>query len=205
MPSHLLHLKKQLRWNDFGTPRHGAPPAAGQVAPAAQTRTNYRRVVNFDPVPHARPPQLRLRDDVSIDIYLEGAKTWVMQWVFQRPQPFQDSLLHHEQGHYDLVALFCRDLFIEIMALKPRTFSNGNAALQAVNGLFRRYDRLIDGVHKPYDDDTHHGLVAAQQRRWDGFIHAAFTRLRNPPMHAPDGTPYKVPLEEVLRQGGVTI
>lgn len=44
-----------------------------------------------------------------------------------------------------------------------------------------------------------------QQRRWDGFIQSAFTVPRNPPVSAPDGTPYKTPLLDCLRGGGVTL
>jgi len=64
---------------------------------------------------------------------------------------------------------------------------------------------LVAAVHTPYDNQTDHGNTAQQQQRWDGFISSAFTTPRTPSMSAPDGTPYKAPLLDVLRQGGVIL
>jgi hypothetical protein len=203
--SRLVNLRRTLTWQDFGTPRPGSAPGPGQTATAAQTRARPRRSVFAEPVPGLRPPQFRLRDDVNITIELDPNQTFVMAWVFQQPVSFQNSLLHHEQGHYDLVALFCRDMFIDAMALKTQTFPNAQAVLQAVQNIFNQYDRLIAAVHAPYDNDTLRGGNSAQQSRWDGFIQTAFTQPRSPAVQAPDGTPYKTPLLDVLRQGGVQI
>jgi len=77
--------------------------------------------------------------------------------------------------------------------------------LQAVQQIFSRFDPLIASVHTFYDNDAQHGRNAPQQTRWDGFIQTAFARPRNPPMSAPGSTPYKVPLLDCLRSGGVNI
>jgi hypothetical protein len=156
-------------------------------------------------VPHAHPPQFRLKDDVSITIILQPNQMFVNDWVFRRPSAFQDSLLHHEQGHYDLVALFCRDMFIDIMALKSQTFATGATLLTAVQQIFKRYDGFIAGVHALYDNDAQHGRNPQQQQRWDGIIQRAFTQARNPPVSAPDGASYKVTLLDSLRTGGISI
>ncbi len=205
MASRLVNLLRPLTWHDFGHPRPGSPPAAGLTATAAQTRAFPQRSVFAEPVHHTHPPQFRLRDDVTVTIQLNTSQTFVMAWVFNQPTPFQNSLLHHEQGHYDLVALFCRDMFIDLMALKSSTFSTPQAVLQEAQRIFGQYDPLMAAVHTPYDNDTQRGNNSAQQTRWDGFIQTAFTQARNPPMQAPDGTPYKVLLANVLRQGGVQI
>src|SRR5688572_6390956 len=203
MPSQLTNLRKTLKWSDFGNPRPGEGPAPGVVATAAQTRATHSHTVNVEQVPGTRT--FRLADSVAISVILQRNQMFVNAWVFQQPQTFQDDLLHHEQGHYDLVALFCRDMFIDIMALKTQTFPNPNGVLQAVQQIFGRYDPLIAAVHTPYDNDAQHGRVPAQQRRWDGFIQTAFTTPRNPPVSAPDGATYKVPLLDTLRAGGVQI
>ena len=203
MPSQLTNLRKTLKWSDFGNPRPGEGPAPGVVATAAQTRATHSHTVNVEQVPGTRT--FRLADSVAISVILQRNQMFVNAWVFQQPQTFQDDLLHHEQGHYDLVALFCRDMFIDIMALKTQTFPNPNGVLQAVQQIFGRYDPLIAAVHTPYDNDSQHGRVPTQQRRWDGFIETAFTTPRNPPVVAPDGASYKVPLLDTLRAGGVQI
>ena len=205
MASQLNNLRKTLQWSDFGAPRPGQGPAPGVVATAAQTRATHSHSVNAEAIPGTHPPSFRLSNSVTISVILQRSQMFVNAWVFQQPQTFQDDLLHHEQGHYDLVALFCRDMFIDIMALKTQTFSSANAVLQAVQQIFGRYDPLIAAVHTPYDNDAQHGRVPAQQRRWDGFIQTAFTTPRNPPVSAPDGATYKVPLLDTLRAGGVQI
>jgi hypothetical protein len=205
MPSTLVNLRKTLTWKDFGTPKKGAAPAPGTKATAAQTRARPRRSAMAEVIPDTKPKEFRLQDTVGVTIELTPGQVWVMEWVFGRPQTFQDDLLHHEQGHYDLVALFCRDMFIDIMALKGQSFSKAADVLKAVQDVFDIYDPLMGDVHKPYDDDTEHGLKAAEQKTWDGYIQSAFTTPRNPPVNAPDGTPYKVTLASVLRAGKVPI
>ena len=205
MSSQLVNLRRTLTWGDFGTPRPGPDPAAGVVATAAKTRATHSHAVHAEVVPGTRPPTFRLKDDVTVSVILQQQQMFVNAWVFRQPAAFQTTLLHHEQGHYDLVALFCRDMFIEIMAVKAQTFANGGGPLSEVQQILNRYDALIKAVHTPYDDDTKHGRNAMQQQRWDGFIQSALTVARSPAVSAPDGTPYKEPLLDCLRAGGVSI
>jgi hypothetical protein len=205
LPSRLTGLQRTLTWHDFGAPRPGNPPLPGQHGTAAQTRARPSRTIFAEHVSGTRPPQYRLRDDVLIAVDLIREQTFVNQWALNQPAPFPTDLLHHEQGHYDLVALFCRDMFIEVMALKQQSSPNPQAVLTAAQAIFQRFDGFIAAVHTSYDDQTDHGNIAPQQQRWDGFIRNAFTLPRTPPMNAPDGTPYKVPLLDVLRQGGVIL
>ncbi len=204
MASRLNGLQRTLTWQDFGSPRPGTPPP-GQRATAAQTRARPRRTIFAEHVPHTRPPQYRLRDDAVISVEIDSAQTFVNQWALDRPEPFPTDLLHHEQGHYDLVALFCRDMFIELMALKQQSASSAQAVMTAAQAIFQRFDGFIAAIHAPYDAQTDHGNIPQQQQRWDGFIRSAFTTPRTPPMSAPDGTAYKLPLLDVLRQGGVIL
>lgn len=205
MPSQLLNLRRALNWTDFGQPRPGADPAPGVVATAAQTRATHSHSMHAEHVVGSHPPAFQLSDSVTVTVLLQQGQMFVNQWVFRQPTTFQDTILHHEQGHYDLVALLCRDMFIEIMALKTQSFPHGTGPLNAVQQIFNRFDPLIQSVHTPYDDDTHHGRNAAQQTRWDGFIQTAFSQPRVPAMTAPDGTPYRIPILDCLRRGGVNI
>ena len=204
MPSRLNGLQRTLTWQDFGSPRPGNPPP-GQRATAAQTRARPNRTIFAEHVPGTRPPQFRLRDDAVISVDLDRGQTFVNQWALNLPAPFPTDLLHHEQGHYDLVALFCRDMFIELMTLKQQSSSTPQAVVAAAEAIFRQFDGFIAAVHTPYDNQTDHGNIAQQQQRWDGFMRSAFTTPRTPSMSAPDGTPYRVPLRDVLRQGGVIL
>jgi hypothetical protein len=205
MASRLNGLQRTLTWQDFGAPRPGDPPPPGQHAVFAQTRARPRRTIFAEHIPGTRPPQFRLRDDAVISVELDQGQTFVNGWALNRPAPFPTDLLHHEQGHYDLVALFCRDMFIELMALKQQSVPTPQAVVSAAQAIFQRFDGLIAAVHTPYDNQTDHGNIAPQQQRWDGFIRSALTTPRTPALTAPDGTPYKMPLFDVLRQAGVTL
>ena len=205
MGSQLINLRRTLQWSDFGPPRAGPDPPPGATATAAQTRATHNHSIHAEPVPGTNPPVYRLKDDVTVTITLQRHQMFVNAWVFRRDTAFQNNLLHHEQGHYDLVALLCRDMFIELMDLKTQTFTDSASFNQAINGVFGQFDPPIASVHALYDNDAQHGRNAQQQQRWDNFIQTAFTRLRNPPESAPDGTPYKVPILDVLQAGGVQI
>ena len=203
--SRLNGLQRTLAWQDFGPPRPGNPPPPGQRAVFAQTRARPRRTIFAEQVPGSRPAQFRLRDDAVISVEIDRGQTFVNQWALDRPAPFPADLLHHEQGHYDLVALLCRDMFIELMTLTQQSSPTPQPVLAAAQAIFQRFDASIAAVHAPYDNQTDHGNIAQQQQRWDGLIRSAFTIPRTPPMRAPDGTPYGLPLLDVLRQAGVIL
>lgn len=204
MPSQLSNLIKQLRWADFGPPANKPAPGPGQTATAALTQTDYTISTNAEYIPRTNPHRYRLKDDVRITIRFRRPPSWVANWVFQRTSQEQSNLLHHEQGHYDLVALLVRDMFIDIMQLKQTTYTTAQAVIAAINQIQQRYSPKMKPVQDRYDTDTNHGNVSTQQTRWDGFIQSAFTQARNPPISAPDGTAYKVPLLTVLQQAGIT-
>lgn len=204
MPSQLANLIKELQWSDFGTPVNRPAPGPGQTATAALTIADYTFSANAEYIPGTRPQRYRLKDDVRIAIRFRRPPSWVASWVFQRSIQEQDRLLHHEQGHYDLVALLVRDMFIDIMQLKQNTYTTAQAVLNDVTQIQQRYRPKMKPVQDRYDTDTNHGNISTQQRRWDGFIQSAFTQARNPPVSAPDGTAYKVLLLTVLQQAGIT-
>jgi predicted secreted Zn-dependent protease len=145
----------------------------------------------------------RLADNVTVTIQLLRSQSWAKkQRINGWPQPAQADLLRHEQGHYDITALMGRDMFIELMALKTRTFSSLSALETEIRAVGQRY--APQRIHTKYDSssETDHGRKAAEQRLWDGYLRSAFTQVRTPAVHAPDGTAYKVTLLSVLRRAG---
>jgi hypothetical protein len=103
-------------------------------------------------------------------VELDARQTSVNQWALDRPAPFPTDLLHNEQDRYDLVALFCRDMFIELMPLKQQSVPRPQAVMDAAQGIFQLFAGFILAVNAPYDDQTDHGNLAQQRQRWDGFI-----------------------------------
>jgi hypothetical protein len=191
MPSHLTGLIKTLAWSDFkGNPDPNKPNLQ------AFTKANFV-LPPLTPVPIPGTKSFHFQDNIAVTITMDSHKSW------KRQPP--DDLLKHEQGHYDIVALIARDLFIDIMQLKAKTYAHGNAALTDLRSVFSKYDGKPQAISTIYDAkaQTDHGINSAQQMRWNGLLQRAFTEPRSPQVTAPDGTAYKVPLLDVLNQNGI--
>lgn len=117
------------------------------------------------------------------------------------------EILKHEQGHYDIVALLARDLFIDLMQLKANRYDNQAALNKDVAPILKKYNGTSQKVIDISDSiaESDHGENGTGQAKWNGFLNTAFTKARTPAQSAPDGTAYKVPLLDVLKGGGVTI
>lgn len=208
MPSHLFNLNRSLTWQDYGKPRKLPLPAPSETAKAAFTHADYSFTYTYDNLPkvagEALPLDIAL-GDITITISFNRVKSWVASWVFQCPKQFQDDLLTHEQGHYDIVALMARDLFTDLFAIKNHAYQEKRALDERVTALNDDCVHNIEVIGSRYESETKNGQRPEQQRSWSGFIHTAFTQARQPPELAADGTPYRVRLLEVLRKNGVDL
>jgi len=214
--SRLIGLKRRLAWSDFVVLRSRNDPelrgnlagiflstsarvGGAAVAPASFTGQNGK---------------FTLRDDVAVEPIFKG---------FQAPEVGSLSntesqlLLDHEQVHYDLQALNARDEFIEIMALKAQTFSTAAEGVIAVKDIIGRFDRLGNKIQSRFDDVSETGHLAWErpmmgpvrkplaESRWETFVTLARETPRQPEVTAPDGSPYKVPLERILADKGISL
>lgn len=204
MGSKLVGLKRKLTWSDFQGPQPTSNPDnmwaeahAGFSPSGAATK----------PVGSGKSQAWQLADTLVVEITFDRSASWVLTSVASKSQAEQDKLLNHEQGHYNIVALLARDMFIEMMQLKGVRLSSSAAVSNEVQAIHKRYKDAAQPVQDKYDSkkQTDHGRDAAQQAKWDGYIKTAFTQLRSPAMSAPDGTPYKVELLDVLKQNGITV
>src|SRR4051794_15553721 len=94
---------RRLTFDDFLTVDR-QPPAPGTTQTAAQTRVGHRlqpNRLNFERL-FLKGGGFSMKEDPDVVVVLERRQPsmFVASWVFQRPQTFQDDLLHHEQGHY---------------------------------------------------------------------------------------------------------
>lgn len=193
MPSQLVGRVYQVTWNDF----QGSPPAGTSLHAHIETRAD----LNFGYTTSGGAT--RLADTVTVTIRMLKGQSWAKKQIINSwAQSARDALLRHEQGHYNITALMARDMFIDLMALKPQTFSSVGALNTAVQGIGQRYNP--QPIHTKYDStsESDHGRNAPQQRSWDGFIQTAFTQARSPAVIAPDGAVYKTRLLDVLRAAG---
>ena len=149
----------------------------------------------------------RLKDSFTVAVTFDTSASWVIASVHNDPASEQARLLNHEQGHYDLAALFARDYFIEMMALKEAKMSTRDKLVDAVTDLFAKYPGKAQPLQDLYDDhlETHNGRTQAKQNDWDGYIQTAFTEERVPQILAPDGKAYKKPILEVLDAAGISL
>lgn len=202
MPSRLTNLLKTLTWNDF--PHVNRPqPAPNETIHGAQIGVE---IVNQGlGIEHAASGGVRIRDSIHVDIRYRRDQSWVANWVFNRPQSYQNGLLAHEQGHYDLVALLGRDFFLSLMRLKANTYPNVGAIQADLTAASTATASKGQALQDRYDADTQKGTNATQQARWLGFINRAFTIPVSPPQTAADGTPIKTPIPAVLAQNGIVI
>ena len=191
MPSRLTGLMKTLTWNDFsGTPDPQKPNLQAFTSASFNLPTVTPTLVPGTTNYH-------FEDNVAITIAMNSQKSW-------KRQPPND-LLKHEQCHYDIVALIARDLFIDIMQLKANTYPNGPAALADLRPILTKYGGKVEKINVIYDSlqQTNHGNNPPSQAKWNAMIQRTFAEPRNPLESAPDGTPYKIALLDVLSQNGI--
>jgi hypothetical protein len=201
MPSKLVGLFKTLAWTDF------TGPVDAKSTHLAFTSATF----SLPPVmgvKDATSGQTVVNDNITITITFNAAKSWKkMDEINAKKLRTPAEILKHEQGHYDIVALTARDLFIDLMQLKAKTYANQTALNTDVAPILKKYNGLAQKIIDKYDDKTEsdHGENGPGQTRWNGFINSAFTTPRTPAQSAPDGTSYKLPLLDVLKSNGIVI
>ncbi len=204
MPSRLNGLTRKLTWNDF----RGQQPTSNPNNMWAEAH------VGMNPTGAGTASEIsggstvwNLADTLIVNITFDSSRSWVLSSVRTKPATEQTRLLKHEQGHYEIVALLARDMFIEMMQLKNARMSSSNDVATAIRGILARYQGIAQPLQDLYDSfaQTNHGRTSGKQTLWDGYLNTALTRARVPAMTAPDGKTYKVPLLEVLSNNGISV
>src|SRR5262249_28426655 len=100
----------------------------------------------------------------TVTIKMNVTNSWVVK------DKKTDSLLNHEQGHYNIAALGGRDMLNDMLALVADTPAELTKALAATQ---KAMAALVKTIEKAYDEDpncgTDHGdpKKAAKQAQWD--------------------------------------
>jgi hypothetical protein len=213
VPSQLVNRSRKLTWADY----------KGRVVPAnssfaAQTAMNF--TVNRSNFQQGSGG-FSLVDQVTVTVVFDPQRSWVQPQIAQASATTQQFLLDHEQGHYDICALFARDCFIKLMSLKTLTWQTQGSGSNDFNWYFTLYhDRWLK-TDAEYDSQTGHSQAnvfvpstnvftpppqkGQPQLQWEGLIDQAFNTVRLTGEIAPDGHPYKIELSDVLRNAGITI
>jgi hypothetical protein len=174
---------RRLTYNDFLTVNRPPPPPnttqeAARTSVARQLRPN---TVRFERSAFLAGGPFTMREDPDVVVVLQARQPsmFVASWVFQRPQSFQNALLHHEQGHYEIGMLDAKDFFIALQSIQASGFSTAEAGEAAVTNLIATLGSA-QAIHDKYDADTRNGLNPALQAAWDAALLAARTTFTAP-------------------------
>jgi len=164
---------------------------------------------NFTPIPNPGPAQLRARNGQpivalvglairfypgnsprnlqgtafnTVDVRLEVVS---MQYVPSRIPAGQEArYLRHEQGHFDLMGLFARELEVALLALRGSTAEEltrlASSTVEEGIRSARSYAINVPGIDCLYDQETNHGMNQRQQNAWNARIAQNITRASSP-------------------------
>lgn len=148
----------------------------------------------------------KVNDNIVITITFNASRSWKkMDQINAKKLRTPAQILKHEQGHYDIVALMARDLFLDVMQLKGNSYKNQTELNNDVRPILTKYNGTEQKIIDIYDGpmESNHGENGPGQDRWNGYLKAAFTNPRVPAQSAPDGATYKAPLLKVLENAGI--
>jgi hypothetical protein len=199
---------RRLTWQDFPI-RRAQAPAAGHHGTAATTHTSYSVGSNrVHPRAHTNPVVYELQRAFSVRNAYNRNLSFVYSWVFTRPSSFAVDLLNHEQGHYDITALICRDYYIDVIRrCGSRTFTSQNQGNSILASIRRDTLDKIPAVQRLYDSEVHPEQEANQSRgsiqlTWDGYFQKAFSLIRPREQGVTWEPTDRITLVEVLRRNG---
>jgi hypothetical protein len=97
---------------------------------------------------------------ITIVCFFEKSKSWVKR------EKKGDTLLKHEQAHFDLAELYTRKLR---KAMKEAKFTS-----KTINSEFKKvYQKYIGDLKKEqdrYDKETRHSIIYPKQKEWEARI-----------------------------------
>jgi hypothetical protein len=98
---------------------------------------------------------------IKASVGVDQGKSWVLQGkkgVYLR---------HHEQGHFDIVAIGMREMYNKIMALSKTRCEDIN---QEAHRIQQETQQLIDTTRLRYNSQTNNGGNRSVQNAWEAQI-----------------------------------
>ncbi|HWY39001.1 MAG TPA: hypothetical protein VNY73_10610 [Bacteroidia bacterium] len=135
---------RPLTWNDYkGKPQR-------RFAAASTVYSLGRKVLNENGVLIAR-----------IQAYFYCNDSWKKDdWI-------NESVLAHEQKHFDIVELFCRRMRKQVTVM---TFIDQKDAEHKVDSLYEIYNAEMDIYQDKYDDESDGSMSSEGQKKWSNKI-----------------------------------
>ncbi|MDJ1471146.1 DUF922 domain-containing protein [Xanthocytophaga flava] len=150
----LWNPTEKLRWVDF----QGPPNPQALFEKAACASSIYvkggKRSVGFP--------------DFIVGCYFLKKQSWTLDTL-------SESLLRHEQGHFDIAELYARKIRQTIDSLHKKSTEDFNIYANNIQVLLEKYSK--DEI--AYDRETSHGTDMVEQKRWIKKIAFELKRLHN--------------------------
>lgn len=155
---------RQIAWNEF---RNRSSRPRGEEEDAQI----YVELVPGRFVSVREEGQYRLGDMV-FRMHVRRSHSWVVS------SKKTTTLLKHEQGHYDIVGLFYRDMMPVLRRLRASSRQQLARELRRVVGEHHREGREFSDL---YDEasETHHGRNTDRQQAWERLIQDCITHHRS--------------------------
>jgi hypothetical protein len=142
---------RKLTWDDY------KGKVQRRFAAASTVYSLGRKVLLEDNKPVAR-----------IQAYFYCNDSWRnVDWI-------SESVLAHEQKHFDIVELFCRKIRKQITEM---TFKDLKDAEVKVDSLYEIYNKEMDVYQDKYDDESNGSMDSAGQKKWVSKINSELKAL----------------------------
>lgn len=111
-------------------------------------------------------------ETMTLHMQLSACFARTTSWV--KPGIDSDSLLAHEQLHFDICELYIRKLRKQIMEMELDPMRYQDQFQPVFNQVWIDYQK----AQNKYDEETEHGLIADQQQRWKNEVAAELIGLK---------------------------
>ena len=148
--SDMIHWNNQykLKWTDFAATAETSLDAAALTAATISYKSYY---VN---------DSLKFK----VDCYFTRSKSWT--------KDNNDTLLKHEQGHFDITEIFARKLRKELSEIPEAKVSSN-----AIDRIFKNIMAEKKRMQNLYDSETNSSLNRSEQSRWEQLISDELKKL----------------------------
>lgn len=143
------HEHTKLSWDDF---RGAASSTHNESAAATCCSIGFRTNTTAD----------------SGRLYIEVYNTFYVNKSWVREDARIQSILDHEQGHFDLCEVYTRQL----KARLGKIDLNGHDVKQQLMKIYGEVSAAYEARQQAYEEETTHGTILPEQRKWQDMIAA---------------------------------
>ncbi len=158
-----------LSWNDF----QGTPVLGADYKVKSSIRIKYGYCYDFVGKSEFKFTKL------NVVTYFYPKESWVKPKFRNDSKEFQDQILHHEQGHFDLAEEYTRKIqpkLISKFVSKTFTFKTDGKdmekdadaeAIKIIDLCFTELMKEYEKESEVYEEETYHGTISEKQHHYN--------------------------------------